>query len=101
MPSMTALPTFISRPASVDDEIGPRTAGALYQNSTGAYEVLAVIRDSERASGLLKRSAPWAVIIRNVLRPDTEPYAVGDVWTTSDYLVREGRRTPAAFAPAA
>ncbi|MGY4928542.1 hypothetical protein [Streptomyces sp. 900105755] len=128
MPSMTAAPTLDSRPplpkrplphektpdrpapaggrphpqrdARVDSEIGPRAVGAIYQTSISAYEVLAVIRDPERASALLKRTALWAVIVRDIMRADAEPYAVGDVWTTSDHLVREGRTT-ASFAPAA
>ncbi|MPY36720.1 hypothetical protein FNH09_37535 [Streptomyces adustus] len=80
--------------------MGPRTVGAIYQTSISAYEVLAVIRDPERASALLRRTALWAVIVRDIMRADAEPYAVGDTWTTSDRLVREGR-TPAAYAPAA
>ncbi|MGW1534466.1 hypothetical protein [Streptomyces aureus] len=127
MPSMTAVPTLATRPpltkrpvphertpdrptptnprphprsACVDGEVGPRAVGAIYQTSISAYEVLAVVRDSERASALLRRTALWAVIVRDIMRPDSEPYAVGDIWTTSDHLVREGR-IPAAYAPAA
>ncbi|MGY4983933.1 hypothetical protein ACWCYL_43620 [Streptomyces sp. 900105755] len=128
MHSMTAIPALDSRPplpkrplphektpdrptpaggrphpqrdARVDAEIGPRAVGAIYQTSISAYEVLAVIRDPDRASALLKRTALWAVIVRDIMRVDAEPYVVGDVWTTSDHLVREGR-TPAAYAPAA
>ncbi|MGC4986622.1 hypothetical protein ACLQ18_39535 [Streptomyces sp. DT193] len=74
----------------VDDQIGPRREGAIYQNVDGAFEVLSVIRDPERARGLLKRrSAQWALIVRDVLRPGGEPFAIGTVWTTSDHLVRE------------
>ncbi|MFD8762333.1 hypothetical protein ACFV03_25630 [Streptomyces mirabilis] len=74
----------------VDDQIGPRRAGAIYQNTDGAFEVIAVIRDPERARGLLKRRcAQWALIVRDVLRPDGEPFVIGSVWTTSDHLVRE------------
>ncbi|MEU9413233.1 hypothetical protein AB0E08_47140 [Streptomyces sp. NPDC048281] len=128
MPSMTATPALVSRPelpkrpiehgktpdrptpagprthpqrdARVDNEIGPRTVGAIYRTSISAYEVLAVIRDPERASAMLKRRALWAVIVRDIYRADAEPVVVGDTWTTSDYLVREGR-TPESFAPAA
>ncbi|MEU3521996.1 hypothetical protein ABZ770_43365 [Streptomyces sp. NPDC006654] len=88
------------RDARVDAEVGPRAVGAIYQTSISAYEVLAVIRDPERASALLKRTALWAVIVRDIMRADAEPYAVGDTWTTSDHLVREGR-TARSFAPAA
>ncbi|MEU3520659.1 hypothetical protein ABZ770_36305 [Streptomyces sp. NPDC006654] len=129
MHSMTATPTLDSRPplpkrpiphektsdrpnpagpsphpqrdARVDDEIGPRTVGAIYQTSISAYEVLAVIRDPKRASGLLKRTALWALIVRDIYRVDGEPYAVGDTWTTSDHLVlvREGQ-PPRSYASA-
>ncbi|MGW2689604.1 hypothetical protein ACWC6I_41425 [Streptomyces sp. NPDC001414] len=94
--------THPQRDARVDSEIGPRAVGAIYQTSISAYEVLAVIRDPERASALLKRSALFAVIVRDIMRVDAEPYAVGDTWTTSDHLVllREGR-APAAYAAAA
>ncbi|MFJ8158866.1 hypothetical protein [Streptomyces sp. NPDC094468] len=90
------------RDARVDSEIGPRSVGAIYQTSISTYEVLAVIRDPERASALLKRTALFAVIVRDIMRADAEPYAVGDTWTTSDHLVliREGR-TPQSYAPAA
>ncbi|WP_255345667.1 hypothetical protein [Streptomyces chartreusis] len=85
----------------VDDQIGPRGLGAIYQNVSGAFEVLAVIRDPGRARELLKRRcAQWALIVRDVLRPDGEPFVIGDVWTTSDHLVREGRST-STYAPAA
>jgi hypothetical protein len=74
----------------VDEQIGPRDTGAIYQNSEGAFEVLAVVRDPQRARELLKRRcAQWALIVKDVLRPGGEPFAIGTVWTTSDHLVRE------------
>ncbi|MEV5432746.1 hypothetical protein [Streptomyces sp. NPDC052701] len=74
----------------VDEQIGPRGAGAIYQNQDGAFEVLALIRDPEHARALLnRRCAQWALIVKDVLRPGAEPFAIGSVWTTSDYLVRE------------
>jgi hypothetical protein len=74
----------------VEQQIGPRKPGAIYQNSDGAFEVLSVTRDPERARGLLRRRcAQWALIVRDVLRADAEPFVVGTVWTTSDRLVRE------------
>jgi hypothetical protein len=74
----------------VNDQIGPRTPGSIYQNVDGAFEVLAVIRDPERARALLgRRSARWALVVKDVLRPGAEPFAVGSVWSTSDFLVRE------------
>ncbi|MFF7566618.1 hypothetical protein ACFZB4_42515 [Streptomyces pseudovenezuelae] len=83
----------------VDAQIGPRGVGAIYQNSDGAFEVIAVIRDPAMARGLLKRRcAQWALIVKDVTRAGGEPFAIGSVWTTSDYLVREAdnvRRTEA------
>ncbi|GHE56477.1 hypothetical protein GCM10018785_27230 [Streptomyces longispororuber] len=74
----------------VEEQIGPRAPGAIYQNVDGAFEVLSVVREPEQARVLLRRrSARWAVIVRDVLRPGAEPFAVGSVWTTSDRLVRE------------
>ncbi|WP_331722822.1 hypothetical protein OG848_47620 (plasmid) [Streptomyces canus] len=82
----------------VELEIGPRKTGAIYRNVDGVFEVLAVIRDPEQARSLLKRrSARWALIVKDITRADGEPFAIGSVWTTSDYLVREAdaRRTEA------
>ncbi|MEU4878300.1 hypothetical protein [Streptomyces sp. NPDC021608] len=79
-------------PPRVEDEIGPRRPGAIYQNVDGRFEVLALITDPREAAQLLRRDgARWAVIVRDTLRPDGQPFAVGSVWTTSDYLLREGR----------
>lgn len=39
----------------VDAQIGPRAKGVTYRNVSGAFEVLAVIRDPERARQLLRR----------------------------------------------
>ncbi|MER5781289.1 hypothetical protein ABT104_06105 [Streptomyces mobaraensis] len=75
----------------IDAQIGPRRPGAIYQTSTGIFEVLAVVRDPEQARILLRRRcAQWAVIVRDILQASAEPLAVGSVWTTSDHLVREG-----------
>ncbi|GGQ47872.1 hypothetical protein ACFFKE_08470 [Streptomyces mutabilis] len=86
-----------SRP-SVQEEIGPRLRGAIYSNVDGRFEVLALITDPAEAAQLLHRAARWALIVRDTLRPDGQPFAVGSVWTTSDYLVRPART---AYAPAA
>ncbi|MGV9290971.1 hypothetical protein [Streptomyces sp. NPDC003719] len=96
---MTAPTTrFIALPTTAD-EIGPRLPGAIYANVDGRFEVLALITKPDDAAQLLRRhAARWAVIVRDTLRPDGEPFAVGSVWTTSDYLVRPGRT---AYAPAA
>ncbi|MEV4046695.1 hypothetical protein [Streptomyces sp. NPDC049744] len=71
--------------------IGPRLAGAIYDNADGAFEVLALVTDPAEAARLLRRSAArFAVIVRDIRRADGEPFAVGSVWTTSDRLVRAG-----------
>ncbi len=80
-------------------EIGPRLPGAIYKNIDGAFEVLALVTDPASAAQLLRRdSAQWAVIVKDILRADGQPFAVGSVWTTSDFLVRPAR---GAYAPAA
>ncbi|CAM5608534.1 hypothetical protein SROCM77S_06826 [Streptomyces rochei] len=90
--SIPSLPT-------VQEEIGPRLPGAIYSNVDGRFEVLALIPDPAEAAKLLRRTAArWALIVRDTLRPDGEPFAIGSVWTTSDYLVRPART---AYAPAA
>ncbi|MFI5808416.1 hypothetical protein [Streptomyces sp. NPDC051561] len=87
--------------AALDEQIGPRRPGAIYQTSLGQYEVLVLITDPAEAAQLLRRdAAQWALIVRDVLRPDGQPYAIGDVWTMSDYLVRSAPAT-AAYAPVA
>ncbi|MFC8876129.1 hypothetical protein [Streptomyces ardesiacus] len=84
---------------SVQDEIGPRLPGAIYANVYGRFEVLALITNPTDAAQLLRRAAArWALIVRDTLRPDGDPFVVGSVWTTSDYLVRPART---AYAPAA
>jgi hypothetical protein len=88
------IPTLITLPRTAADEIGPRRPGAIYQNSDGRFEVLVLITDPREAAKLLRRdSAQWAVIVRDTLRPDGQPHAIGSTWTTSDYLLREGRPT--------
>ncbi|WP_331724005.1 hypothetical protein [Streptomyces sp. NBC_00005] len=83
----------------IAEEIGPRRPGAIYQNVDGRFEVLVLVTDPREAAQLLRRTgARWAVIVRDTLRPDGQPHAVGSAWTTSDYLLRQG--TP-AYAPAA
>ncbi|MFF7986983.1 hypothetical protein ACFZDK_49255 [Streptomyces sp. NPDC007901] len=78
----------------VDDQIGPRTPGSIYQNVDGAFEVLAVIRDPQRARELLgRRGAQWALVVKDVLRPGAEPFAIGSAWTTSDHLVHDAAAT--------
>ncbi|MEU9663502.1 hypothetical protein [Streptomyces chartreusis] len=83
------------------DEIGPRRPGAIYQNIDGRFEVLTVITDPREAAQQLRRKgARWALIVKDTLRPDGIPFAIGSAWTTSDYLLREGTPAP-AYAPAA
>ncbi|MEU0054680.1 hypothetical protein [Streptomyces sp. NPDC006309] len=84
---------------SIQDEIGPRRPGAIYQNVDGRFEVLALVTDPADAAQLLRRTAArWAVIVRDTLRPDGQPFAVGSVWTTSDYLIRPAKNAYAAAA---
>ena len=72
----------------IDTQIGPRIEGATYQNVDGIFLVLDVVRDPERARELLgRRSAQWALVVRDVLRHDGQPFAIGSVWTTADQLV--------------
>jgi hypothetical protein len=97
------IPTVISLPRT-QDEVGPRGPGAIYQNADGRFEVLALITDPREAAKLLRRdSARWALIVRDTLRPDGQPFAVGSVWTTSDYLIRPAKTAApvSAWAPAA
>uniref|UniRef100_UPI003F492B92 hypothetical protein n=1 Tax=Streptomyces achromogenes TaxID=67255 RepID=UPI003F492B92 len=87
---------------SVQDEIGPRQPGAIYQNVDGRFEVLALVTDPADAAQLLRRKAArWAVIVRDTLRPDAQPFAVGTVWTDSDYLIRPAKRSHVSYVPAA
>ncbi|MFF7242023.1 hypothetical protein [Streptomyces collinus] len=89
-----------ARPA-VQDEIGPRRPGAIYQNVDGRFEVLALVTTPADAAQLLLRAAArWAVIVRDTLRPDGQPFAVGTVWTDSDYLIRPATDS-SLYAPAA
>ncbi len=72
-------------------EIGPRTEGAIYENVDGAFKVLELVRDRAKARELLhRRSAQFAVIVRDMRRDDGDPFAVGSVWTTSDRLLKAG-----------
>ncbi|MCA1221408.1 hypothetical protein [Streptomyces sp. 8L] len=88
-------------PSQLDVELGPRRPGAVYQNVSGAFEVLALITDPIRAAQMLKRSsARWALVVRDVLRADGQPFVIGSVWTTSDYLVRPAKRTPSVTSAA-
>ncbi|MFJ5779914.1 hypothetical protein [Streptomyces sp. NPDC093094] len=74
----------------VAQQIGPRGVGAIYRNADGAFEVLRLVLDPELARALLRRRCvQWALVIRDVLRPDGESFVIGSVWTTSDHLVRE------------
>ncbi|MFH8342981.1 hypothetical protein [Streptomyces sp. AM6-12] len=79
---------------SVQDEIGPRQPGAIYQNTDGRFEVLVLVTNRADAAQLLRRTAArWAVIVRDVLRPDAQPFAIGTVWADSDYLIRPAPQT--------
>ncbi|MFF3312959.1 hypothetical protein [Streptomyces sp. NPDC002952] len=85
---------------TIADEIGPRHPGAIYQNVDGRFEVLALITDPVEAQQLLRRDcARWALIVRDTLRADGQPFVVGTVWVEhSDHLVRAAT---SAYTPAA
>jgi hypothetical protein len=75
----------------VSQEIGPRTEGAIYENIDGAFKVLELVTDHAKARELLhRRSAQFAVVVRDLRREDGQPFAVGSVWTTSDRLLKAG-----------
>lgn len=81
----------------VQQQIGPRRAGAIYENTDGAFEVLAVVTDAATAREMLnRRCARFAVIVRDIRRPDGQPFVVGSAWTGSDWLRRAGHNAPAA-----
>ncbi|MFL4910899.1 hypothetical protein ACJ6WF_49380 [Streptomyces sp. MMS24-I2-30] len=92
------IPIIITLP-STTDEIGPRRPGAIYQTADGRFEVLALVTSPRDATALLRRSARWAVIVRDTSCPNGQPFAVGTAWVASDVLIREGK--PVAFVPAA
>ncbi|MFH7340634.1 hypothetical protein [Streptomyces sp. KHY 26] len=95
---MQSIASRRARP-SVQDEIGPRQPGAIYQNTDGRFEVLALVTNPADAAQLLRRTAArWAVIVRDTLRPDAQPFAVGTVWTDSDYLIRPAKQSYTAAA---
>ncbi|MFG2440851.1 hypothetical protein [Streptomyces sp. NPDC048508] len=83
----------------VDQQIGPRRPGAIYQDTDGAFEVLSLVTDPATAREMLRRrSARFALVVRDVLRPNAEPFVIGSVWTDSDRLVRPA---PTVLDPAA
>ncbi|MDQ1022475.1 hypothetical protein QF035_000057 [Streptomyces umbrinus] len=95
------MPTVTIALPRIDQEVGPRRPGAIYQNVDGRFEVLALVTDPGEAAKLLRRdSARWALIVRDTLRPDGQPFAIGSVWTNSDYLLREGKPATAYAAAA-
>ncbi|WP_394426912.1 hypothetical protein [Streptomyces sp. SGAir0957] len=74
----------------IDAQIGPRGVGAIYRNVDGVFEVVAVVRDHGMAKALLRRRcAQWALLVKNILQVNAEPFAVGSAWTKSDCLERE------------
>lgn len=73
----------------VAGQIGPRVPGVVYDNVDGVFEVLDVVTDRSEARRILRRkAAQFAVIIRDVLRADGQPFAVGTVWTASDRVLK-------------
>ncbi|MEW2402158.1 hypothetical protein [Streptomyces sp. NPDC046862] len=73
----------------VAEQIGPRKPGVVYDNTDGAFRVLDVITNPSEARRILKRrSAQFAVIVIDTLRPGAEPFPVGTVWTGSDRVLK-------------
>lgn len=74
---------------AVAAQVGPRKAGVVYRNIDGDFKVLDVITDQSEARRILKRrSAQFAVVIIDTLRPDAQPFAVGSTWTGSDRVLK-------------
>ncbi|WP_435245064.1 hypothetical protein [Streptomyces tendae] len=77
---------FLKKPAAerVESELGPRSEGALYFNSTGTFEVLAVLRgdDARQAMG---RTVEWAVTVRHLHTGHELTHCMA--WTASDHLI--------------
>jgi hypothetical protein len=70
-------------------QIGPRRPGTVYDNVDGAFRVLDVITNPSEARRILKRrSAQFAIIVIDTLRPDAEPFPIGSVWTGSDRVLK-------------
>lgn len=90
--AVTAAETVTELRDTVAAQIGPRRPGALYQDRTGArYEVLALVTRPHEAALLLGRDdARWALIVRDIRHPDSQPAAIGLAWSAADHLLREG-----------
>lgn len=81
---------------SVERQIGPRRVGAIYENVDGLYEVLAVITRPAKARQMLnRRNARFAIVVRDIRRPNGQPFIIGSAWTSSDWLRRAGHGAPA------
>lgn len=71
-------------------DLGPRREGVVYINVDGAFKVLRVILDPAEARSLLnRRSALFAIEVIDIRRSDAQPFHIGSVWTTSDYVAEE------------
>lgn len=89
---MTAAETVTELRNTIAAQIGPRRPGALYQDCAGArYQVLALVTRPHEAAQLLGRDdARWALIVRDIRHPDSQPTPIGSAWTDADHLLREG-----------
>lgn len=73
----------------VAGQIGPRKPGVVYDNVDGAFKVLEVVTDPAEARRILKRrSAQFAVIVIDTLRPNAQEFPIGTVWTGSDRVLK-------------
>ena len=68
-------------------QIGPRTAGTVYDNASGMFEVREVVTDLAEARRILRRNAARFAILVSDLHTGTE-YYTGAVWTGSDRVLK-------------
>lgn len=82
-------------PAARTAGLGPRRPGTVYRNADGVFRVLAVVTDPAIAREVLRRdSARFAVWLLDLTRPGAEPFAVGSVWTDSDFIETDPQGDP-------
>jgi hypothetical protein len=71
----------------IEQQIGPREPGIVYDNADGLFAVLAVTRDASEARRILKRrAAQFAVWVEDLITGDRYPTCA--VWTGSDRVLK-------------
>lgn len=78
---------YQATPVSLPDQIGPRTAGTVYDNASGLFQVLRVVTDASEARRVMKRNAARFAVLVKDLHAGTEFYT-GAVWTGSDRMLK-------------